>query len=1073
MNQSTSPIKFRQHDFRALLQAMPLAVVQMDTSGIVHYWNQPAEEMFGWSADEVIGGPLPYVTPDQRQEFMTLRQRILAGESILDLEVRRQKRNGQSIDLSISVAPIYDGDSQIVGIIGIIKDITTEKRNERESIATQARLKGLLAEAEQSRRALLSLVEDQQQAETALKERLKELSCLYAIRRDMTLGLTPDQLCQRIVDHLVQAMQFPEIAIPLLELDGKRYTIEPYADGHDDPSLYYHGLGVEIVAKNQVRGRLQVFYSEDKPFILPEEQEMLNAIAEALQLWLEHQQAEVARLRSERLLNETQALSRMGGWEYDFLTKKLAWTDGIRSILGVDEGVDLSDPATALAFCSVQEQQRLLDAYNTAVSTNQPYEIEAYLTDAQGQHKWVQMTGKPVSENGRIVKMVGNIMDITERRQHKREQEAIITVSSALRQAQTRADMLPIILDQLFTLLNANGTALAIYDPQTDHAVIEEAYGELGNGRNMRLPTQGSISGQVMQSGQPYVTADIKNDPNLHRSSLLGNVRAAVCVPLIAQEKPIGVIWVGRQHPFKQAELDILTAIANMAANAIYRITLQEQTLSQAEQIVQIMNGVPDGVLLLDEHYKIVLVNPAARTYLSLLTAAQVGHTLTHLGRHPLDQLLTSPPVGSWHTIKVENRQFETIARPLTSGPSGTGWVMVLRDVTEQRMAQQQLQQQERLAAIGQLAAGIAHDFNNLMAVIILYSQLVSRSPGLTERDQERLKTINKQADHAVRMIQQILDFSRRSVLERQTLDLRPLLKEQVQLLQRTLPEHIEIVWQSESEEYLVEADPTRIQQAVMNLAVNARDAMPDGGQLSLRLDHLLITGKQSVPVQGMTRGNWVRLTIVDTGIGIASEHLDHLFEPFFTTKLPDKGTGLGLAQVHGIVAQHGGHITVTSQLAVGTTVTIYLPALLTKPDLTSGEDELALPQGHGELILVVEDDSTLRVALKDYLQMWGYQVLEAANGQEGLLVVQQQRERVSLIVSDVVMPRMGGINLFRALQQQGTHIPIIFLTGHPLDEEMMAVLRAEGLQAWLPKPPDLGQLAQVIASVLAKNKPG
>ena len=191
----------------------------------------------------------------------------------------------------------------------------------------------------------------------------------------------------------------------------------------------------------------------------------------------------------------------------------------------------------------------------------------------------------------------------------------------------------------------------------------------------------------------------------------------------------------------------------------------------------------------------------------------------------PLDALLTSPPKGQWHMLQRGQRHYEVIARPLESGPVPAGWVLVLRDVTTERAVQEQLQRQERLAAVGELAAGIAHDFNNIMSVISIYAELLSEAPGLTEKERARTQTIMDQAQRATRMIRQILDFSRQSVFERQQLDLLPLLKEQVKLLRQTLPESIDVELAALPGEYYVLADPTRVQQLVMNLAVNA--AMP------------------------------------------------------------------------------------------------------------------------------------------------------------------------------------------------------------------------------------------------------
>jgi two-component system cell cycle sensor histidine kinase/response regulator CckA len=225
-----------------------------------------------------------------------------------------------------------------------------------------------------------------------------------------------------------------------------------------------------------------------------------------------------------------------------------------------------------------------------------------------------------------------------------------------------------------------------------------------------------------------------------------------------------------------------------------------------------------------------------------MLTKGKAGDILTHLGNRPLAELLTSPPTrGLWHEVKAGMRTFEVIARPVESGAEPEHWVLVVNEVTREREIRAQLQQQERLAAVGHLAAGIAHDFNNIMAAIILHAQMAARSRELSERDRDRMAVINQQAHHASRLIQQILDFSRRAVLERRPLDLLSLLKEQGELLKRTLPEHIRIELTYGRDEYTVHADPTRMQQMLTNLAVNARDAMSDGGTLRVELERITV----------------------------------------------------------------------------------------------------------------------------------------------------------------------------------------------------------------------------------------
>jgi two-component system, cell cycle sensor histidine kinase and response regulator CckA len=291
------------------------------------------------------------------------------------------------------------------------------------------------------------------------------------------------------------------------------------------------------------------------------------------------------------------------------------------------------------------------------------------------------------------------------------------------------------------------------------------------------------------------------------------------------------------------------------------------------------------------------------------------------------------------------------------------GWVLILRDITEERQHQEYQQAQERLATVGQLAAGVAHDFNNIMAVISLYAELILKSGDPGPQNRERLLTISQQAERAASLTGQILDFSRRSVMERASFEIVPFLKESVNLVQRTLPENILIGFVCDDDQYLVNADPTRLQQVLMNLSLNARDAMPAGGELRLELTGLNLEPNQRPPLADMQPSKWLVLTITDTGAGIAPDHLLHIFEPFFSTKPPGRGTGLGLAQAYGIIRQHGGHIAVSSQVGRGATFQIYLPGLALNDHSGRGPDDaedLSL-HGRGETILLVEDDNDAR----------------------------------------------------------------------------------------------------------------
>lgn len=403
--------------------------------------------------------------------------------------------------------------------------------------------------------------------------------------------------------------------------------------------------------------------------------------------------------------------------------------------------------------------------------------------------------------------------------------------------------------------------------------------------------------------------------------------------------------------------------------------------------------------------------------------------------------------------------------------------------IEELLQAQAQLVQQERLAAVGQLAAGIAHDFNNILAVITLYIDLSLLNPSLPPAIHDRLEIVSRQTNRAAHLVQQILDFGRSAVLQARSFDLVLFLQEQIEFWRRTIPESIKIHFSDEVTNCIINADPARLQQIFTNLVLNASDAMPDGGDLRLSLEQFRLESQDTAPLPAMAAGDWARIIVSDTGTGIPAAALPHIFEPFFTTKEPGQGSGLGLAQAYGIVKQHQGHIDVQTEIGRGTTFTIYLPALATVlPKATAVVTQSAPPQGHGETILIVEDNEALREALASTLDMLNYQVLTAADGHEALAILGQQTEDlatspeaggeavpgqdIALVLSDLVMPEMGGKELFQAMRQRGLTMPVVILSGHPMRAELKE-LQTQGLVGWLLKPVGTEELAAAVATAL------
>ncbi len=388
------------------------------------------------------------------------------------------------------------------------------------------------------------------------------------------------------------------------------------------------------------------------------------------------------------------------------------------------------------------------------------------------------------------------------------------------------------------------------------------------------------------------------------------------------------------------------------------------------------------------------------------------------------------------------------------------------KTLVELETTQQQVLQQERLAAVGQLAAGIAHDFNNILTCIIGFAELLQVDSASPETMQLDLARIIEQGQRGANLVRQILDFSRRSIRQTQSLNLVPFVKESVRFLRRTFPENIRISLETELTELYVWADPVQLHQILTNLTLNARDAMPNGGWLKFCLSRLILDPGQTPPCPGLTPGQWAVCSMADTGTGISADVLPRIFEPFFTTKDPEAGTGLGLAQVYGIVQQHRGYIDVVSRLGEGTTFSIYLPLQAVQRSAVERKPA-EIPRGHGETVLLVEDEPEVVVAGQTMLEYLDYEVLTASNGEKALQLFADHAEEIDLVLSDVVMPGMDGISLFQILQDRNPKLKVMLMSGYPLVEEEPRELLKRGLVSWMPKPLTLTAVAQAVYQAL------
>jgi PAS domain S-box-containing protein len=417
-----------------------------------------------------------------------------------------------------------------------------------------------------------------------------------------------------------------------------------------------------------------------------------------------------------------------------------------------------------------------------------------------------------------------------------------------------------------------------------------------------------------------------------------------------------------------------------------------------------------------------------------------------------------------------DGRVFEHHIRPQRVGGAAVGWVCSIRDVTERHRAAQalhereeQLRQAQRLEAVGRLAGGIAHDFNNVLTAIMGYADLLADQLSADDPRQHDALEIRRAAERAAALTRQLLAFSRRQVLQPVVLDINNVVGSVDALLRRLIGDEVELAVACDPAVGRVLADPGQVEQVLMNLVVNARDAMPDGGRI------LVSTGVAVVGEDGFAQavgpdppgpGRYVTLSVSDTGQGIPPEILPHIFEPFFTTKPSGKGTGLGLATVYGIVKQSGGHIVVDTEPGRGTTFTIFLPE--TQSAAPAAERPATAPAAR---VLLVEDETAIRILAAGILRRQGYEVLDAATAEEALAAL-DRGEAVDLLLTDVVMPGMNGLELAEAALARRPEIKVVYMSGFS-----QSLLQAHGggqrRAPFLPKPFTPAALVQTVRSVL------
>jgi signal transduction histidine kinase/CheY-like chemotaxis protein len=487
--------------------------------------------------------------------------------------------------------------------------------------------------------------------------------------------------------------------------------------------------------------------------------------------------------------------------------------------------------------------------------------------------------------------------------------------------------------------------------------------------------------------------------------------------------------------------------------------------------IATLLADAPIGIAIADRTGRVAEANKSFAAFFAVkdMASRTLADHVDGSDRPALVQILsgTQGPERLAPEIRAAGsteRMAELYAEPLHGDADKV--ILYLVDVSEQKALETKFAQSQKMQAVGQLAGGVAHDFNNLLTVIIGNSEFLLSRHQAGDPSFREINDIHQNAIRAANLVRQLLAFSRQQTMQPRVLDLRVVTSELGELLRRLLREGIDLRMEQAEGLWPVYADEAQLTNAIINLVVNARDAMPKGGTVSIRTANETLKDATSIGSATMMPGDYVRIDVADTGIGIPKEYVGKIFEPFFTTKPTGQGTGLGLATVYGIVKQMRGFISVESEVGRGTTFSVYLPRHHGEVDARPEAAPLRDITGE-ETILLVEDEDGVRSFAARALKQRGYQVLEASGGEQALEIVRARADDIALIITDVVMPNMDGPTLVRAARKLRPDIHVIFMSGYAEEAFRRNEEKAEDLH-FLPKPFGLKQLAAKVKDVLS-----
>jgi len=708
------------------------------------------------------------------------------------------------------------------------------------------------------------------------------------------------------------------------------------------------------------------------------------------------------------------------------------------------------------------------------------------LRSKAGYWRWFEATISNCLSNAAVEGVVVSLVNVTALQRMEAERQVISEVVHALNQTANLDELLKGIHQALKKVLYAENCFVALHDAKEDTFIFPFLVDRFDTVPPPQKVGR-SCTSYVFRTGKGMLIPQSEFDRLVQAGEveLVGSPSPSwLGVPLKTPTATIGVLVVQHyedENAYDVRDLEFLDSVGGHIALAIERRSA-EDALRKSESVFRLLfshNPLPTWVMDGGTLQFIQVNDAAVRQYgyaqeeFEQMTIVDIEHEAKAVSREGLAK--EDVTGGEFHGVcRHKNKdgkvfEVELISHQLDYAGRRVKLV-VAQDVSERQLLEQQLRQATKMEAVGRLAGGVAHDFNNLLMVIKGHTELLMNELPPADRMVRKIEQIDKSADRAAALTKQLLAFSRMQVLQPRVMNLNGVIEDMGRLLPRLIGEDIELGVRMAANLGTIRADASQMEQIIMNLAVNARDAMPTGGRLIIETSNAELDRSYNMTHPIVQPGRYVLLAVTDTGFGMDAETQAHIFEPFFTTKEPGKGTGLGLATVYGVVKQSGGFIWVYSEVGKGTCFKIYLPRVDQPEEKGMSPQALTEAPRGTETILLAEDEQDVREVAREFLESGGYTVIEARDGADALRLAKEREGGIDLLVTDMVMPGMTGRELAQRLQHDHAGIGVIYMSGYS-EQSAVETVQADAVSCLLTKPFSRGSILRAVREALSVSR--